>query len=188
MDDKTIVGLFWERDQEAVAAAEKKYGSYCLAIAGRILGDPEDAREAVNDAYLGAWNSIPPQRPAVLSAYLGKLTRRIALNRWQERRAQKRGGGETALALEELGDCVPGGDSVEQAVEQTRLEETLRGFVSRLPETERKLFVCRYWYLDPIADIARRFGYSESKVKTTLCRTRKKLRKHLEKEGFFDET
>ena len=188
MEDHEIVGLYWSRSEEAIRKTETKYGRYCQAIARRILTDEEDAREAVNDAYLAAWNSMPPHRPAVLSAYLGKLTRRISINRRAEKRTGKRGGGEVPLALDELSDCLSAGNDVEQAVEAARLSALMAEFVRALPETERRVFVCRYWHLYPIADLAKKFGFSQSKVKSMLARTRKKLRTKLEQEGILYET
>lgn len=187
MEDKQIVDLYWQRSERAVTETQQKYGSYCYAIANRILGDPEDARETVNDTYLGAWNSIPPHKPLVLSTYLGKLTRRYALKRREWQSAQKRGSGETALALEELSGCIPAGDSPQHHVEQRELTASLDRFLNALPVVQRQVFVCRYWYLEPVGDIAVRFGFSRSKVKSMLHRTRKQLKQHLEREGLYDE-
>ena len=187
MEDKQIVDLYWQRSERAVTETQQKYGSYCYAIANRILGDPEDARETVNDTYLGAWNSIPPHKPLVLSSYLGKLTRRYALKRRERQSAQKRGSGEAALALEELSGCIPAGDSPQHHVEQRELTASLDRFLGTLPVVQRQVFVCRYWYLEPVADIAKRFGFSQSKVKSMLHRLRKQLKQHLEREGLYDE-
>ncbi len=186
MEDGEIVDLYWARDERAVAETEKKYGGYCLTIARNILSDGEDARECVNDTWLGAWNAMPDARPRVLSAFLGTITRRAALSRWREKYAAKRGGGETVLALEELGECVPGGQSAEERVEAQELRRVVAGFVRDLPDEPRRVFLCRYWYLDPVADIARRFGFSQGKVKSMLARTRKKLMEELKKEGVYD--
>ncbi|MBQ7801318.1 MAG: sigma-70 family RNA polymerase sigma factor [Oscillospiraceae bacterium] len=182
MEDREIVALYLQRNERAIGETAAKYGSYCFSIAHNILGNREDAEEAVNDAYLGLWSSIPPHRPVVLSTFLGKITRRTAIKRWQRNTTQKRGGGETALALEELSNCVPARDSVEAAMETAELSRLLNRFVRALPQTERNVFVCRYWYLDPISSIAQRYGFSQSKVKSMLSRTRKKLRTYLQKE------
>lgn len=179
MEDEKIVALYFARDEEAIAETEKKYGNYLSSIAIHIVGDTEDARECVNDTYSDAWQSIPPHRPSVLSAFLGKITRCIAIDRCRKNRAQKRGGGELPLALDELSDCCAGGEEIEDALEKNRLSETLRGFISHLPETERRVFLCRYFYLDPIAVVSERFGFSESRVKSMLWRTREKLRRKL---------
>ena len=185
MDDAEIVALYWARDERAVSESAARYGGYCRAIAERILDNREDAEECVNDTWVGAWWSIPPQRPALLSAYLGKLTRRIALKRLRGRLAARRGGGQAALALEELDDCIPGGQRADEALDARELGRLIDRFLDALPETETRVFVCRYWYLDPVAEIAERFGFSQSKVKSMLHRTRGKLRERLQKEGYF---
>lgn len=183
MEDSEIVMLYLQRREQAIEETAAKYGNYCHTIAYNILQDRLDAEEAVSDTYLGAWNAIPPHRPAILSTFLGKLTRRISIKRWQFRRAQKRGGGEMDLALEELADCIPSGRTVEQELEMAELSKLLNRFVLALPQTEQSVFLCRYWYLDSISAVAKRFGFSESKVKSMLSRTRKKLYAYLQKEG-----
>ncbi len=183
MDDKDIVDLYWQRNQTAVDETAAKYGKLCHSIAYNILGNHQDAEETVNDTYLSAWNSIPPNRPAVLSTFLGKLTRRICINKWREKSAEKRGGGQTALALDELEDCIPDKSSVEQETEAKLLSEAINAFVRDLPAAERDVFLCRYWYMDSIETIAKEFGFSQSKVKSMLYRTREKLRAKLIKEG-----
>ncbi len=161
-----------------------KYGKYCFSIAKNILPSREDAQECVNDTYLDAWNSIPPHRPASLALFLGKITRRICIDRWRQQNARKRGGGETALALEELYQCVPDGCDAEQEYEKRELSRTINTFVKTLPGPEQRIFLCRYWYMDSIKDISKRFHYSESKVKSMLHRTRDKLKAELSKEGY----
>lgn len=183
MEDSQIIALYFQRKEQAIAETDAKFGSYCFSIAYNILGNTEDAEEAVNDAYIGVWNSIPPHRPTVLSTFCGKITRRIAIKRWRENRALKRGGGETALVLEELSECIPAKADVETEMEAVRLRRVLNSFVLTLPAAERMVFVSRYWYLDSIRDIAQRFGFSQSKVKSMLSRTRKKLYICLQKEG-----
>ena len=185
MEDKTIVDLFWTRSENAISETDKKYGRYCRSIAHNILSNDEDAEECVNDTWLGAWNSIPPHRPAVLSTFLGKLTRRISLNRWKAQHAQKRGGGEIAIALEELSEIVPASGGVEEELEGKELSAAINVFLSTLPETERDVFVCRYWFLTSITDISRIFRFSQSKTKSTLYRTREKLKRFLSEEGFL---
>ena len=183
MEDRQIVALYLQRNEQAIAQTDAKYGKYCFSIAYNILANNEDAEEAVNDTYIGAWNAIPPHQPAILSTFLGKITRRIAIKRWRANRTLKRGGGETALALEELAGCIPAGGNPEDEIETAELSKSLNRFVLTLPQTERHVFVCRYWYLDSIGGIAGRFGFSQSKVKSMLSRTRKKLHTHLVKEG-----
>lgn len=185
MEDRDIVALYWERDQDAIAETEKKYGRYCYAIAYNILYNAEDAEESVNDALMNAWNSMPPHMPSILSVFLGKLTRYVSLKKWRYVRTQKRGGGETALVYEELSDCIPGGKSVEEELQEKELAEMIDCFLDELPAVERHVFICRYWYFDDIAAISKQFGFSNSKVKSMLYRIRKKLLCRLREEGIF---
>ena len=184
MDDKSIVDLYFSRDQEAITQTDKKYGHYCYRIAYNILTNNEDAEESVSDTYVAAWRAIPPRRPSVLSTFLGKITRHIAIDRWRERNASKRGGGEVPLALEELQDCVAGMQNVEMDYERKEIIKAYVKFLDALPVTERRVFLCRYWYVDSVEAIADKFGFSQSKVKTMLHRTRAKLRKQLAEEGY----
>ena len=184
MEDDKIVDLYWARSERAIAETAAKYGAYCRTIAYHILFDEEDAQENVNDTYLGAWNSMPPHRPALLRTYLGKIARRISLNKWRDKSRGKRGGGQLPLALEELEACIPAPSSVEETAAARELGEALDRFVSGLPDTERRVFLRRYWYLDPIEDIGQGFGFGTGKVKSMLFRTRTKLRDFLQKEGF----
>ena len=183
MNDKNIVDLYFNRDEEAIAQTDKKYGRYCYSIAYNILTNKEDAEESVSDTYMTAWRAIPPRRPSVLSTFLGKITRHISIDRWRERSAYKRGGGEVTLALEELEDCVAGLQNVEMEYERKELIRAYVKFLDTLPVTERRVFLCRYWYVDSVEAIAEKFGFSQSKVKTMLYRTRVKLRKQLAEEG-----
>ena len=185
MDDKQIVDLYFARSEQAIAETARKYGKYCSSIAQNILGNIPDTEETVNDTYIGAWNSIPPHQPAMLSTYLGKITRRLALKRWAANRALKRGGGEVSLALEELAGCIPSDFDVESRIEMVELTQILNKFVRNLPQPERNVFLCRYWYLYSIEAIARQQDFSQSKVKSMLSRTRKKLYAHLQKEGYL---
>lgn len=184
MDDSIIVELYWSRSEDAITKTTSKYGKYCYAIAYNILASTEDADESVNDTYLGAWNTMPPHRPSILSTFLGKITRRISIDRWRERNAEKRGGGEPALALDELSECLSSSVDTEQAVLFQELTKAVNSFLQALPLDERDVFVCRYWFLASIAEISENFGFSQSKTKSMLFRTRKKLQVHLQKEGF----
>lgn len=183
MDDARIVSLYWDRDEQAIEESESKYGGYCHAIAYRILTNQEDADESVNDTWLAAWESMPPHRPSVLSTYLGKITRRVSLNRWRDSNRDKRGGGEVSLSLDELSECVPDKQDVERAMELTELTEAVNSFLAGLPKIERDVFVCRYWFVASVREIGEKFEFSENKTKSMLFRTRKKLMAHLEKEG-----
>ncbi len=182
MDDNKIIDLYWARSEDAISETASKYGRYCFKIAFNILFNKEDSEESVNDAYLAAWNTIPPRRPKLLAAFLGKMTRYISLDRWKNRTAAKRGGGEVPLVLDELEECVYSTDSTENMYLQKEFARDINYFLESLPEVERKVFLCRYWYLDSIADIAERFDFTESKVTSMLHRTRRKLKRMLEKE------
>ena len=185
MEDSRIVEMFLTRQEAAAAAAQEKYASYCLSVARRILGNEQDAEEAVNDAFLAAWNSIPPQRPEVLSAYLAKLTRRIAVDRIRRTAAEKRGGGEWEAALEEMEDVLPGRADPAGELEAKEREAAVGRFLKSLPEADRLLFLARYWHFRPMAEIARAMGCREGAVRTRLHRLRRRLKALLEKEGYL---
>ena len=184
MEDDRIVDLFWRRSEDAVKEASSKYGQYLYGIAYGILSDAQDAEECVNDTYCDAWETIPPHRPSVLSTFLGKITRRISIDLWRKNCAEKRGGSEIAVALDELDDCVSGSSNVEEEVERKEMTLKINAFLVSLPDTERGVFLCRYWYFDSVSSIAKQFGFSESKITSMLHRTRAKLRVLLEKEGY----
>ena len=185
MDDKTIIDLYWNRSESAISETDKKYGKYCYSIAYNILTNNEETEESVSDTYMAAWKAIPPQRPSNLATFIGKITRHLAIDRWRSRNRHKRGGGEIVLALEELEDCVADDQTVEKAYERKQMALVFNHFLESLPETERRIFLCRYWYMDSISDIAKFFGFSESKVTSMLYRTRKKLRAELQKGDFL---
>ena len=183
MEDRKIVDLYWQRDENAIPETAAKFGGYCRTIAYNILSDAEDAEECLNDTWLRAWNTMPTNRPAKLAPYLGKLSRWISLTRLREKTSLKRGGGETELVLDELAEAVDSGADVEKAVELKELNAALRRFLKTLGETERQVFLARYWFIASIAEIAEKFGFSESKVTSMLHRTRKKLLAYLKEEG-----
>ena len=185
MEDNKIIALYLERNENAIAETNKKYRKYCYSIAHNILHDSEDSEEAVNDTYLGAWNSIPPNVPDVLQTFLGRITRNISLKKIRARNTQKRGNGEYFLVLDEISEFIPSEHDTENDVEVKELAQFINTFLRSLPETERKVFVCRYWYFDSIAEISKQFGFSESKVKSMLFRTRKKLFFKLETEDYL---
>ena len=181
MDDKKIIELFFARDEEAIKETEKKYGKLCSYIASNILASREDSEECVNDTYLAAWNSIPPTRPSKLSAYLGRLTRNLSLNRYKSNNAARRGGGEFALSLDELDDCVA--DTFSQEQDAEALGKIISEFLYTQAKETQQVFVRRYFYSDSIADICDRFGMSESRAKSMLHRTRLALRAYLAEHG-----
>ena len=183
MDDSQIVDLYWKRQGNAVSQTKEKYGRYLFSIANHILQQYEDSEECVNDTYMRAWNSMPDKRPAALAPYLGRITRNLALNRIIEKNTLKRGGGEAALALDELDECTASSYSLEREVEAREIAAAMNRFLSKLPETERALFVSRYWFMAPVRELAEKFGFSESKTVSMLRRTRLKLGKFLTGEG-----
>lgn len=184
MEDEKIVSLYWQREEAAIRETEIKYDRYLTKIAYNILADREDSRESVNDTYLAAWNSMPPHRPAALSAYLAKLTRRISIDRFRYRSRDKRRGSEYAVSLSELGECVSGGNTTEEIVNVKLLADTIGIYLRLQSEEARNAFIGRYYFLDPIKEVAAYCGMSESKCKTLLHRTRVGLKEYLRKEGF----
>ena len=183
MDDSKIVEMYLQRDENAIKETKTKYEKYCSYIANNILNSSLDTEECVNDAYLATWNSIPPSKPNSLRAFIGKITRNIAINRYNANRAKKRNDG-IELVLDELNEVV--GDSESDGrnlTDELTLKYALNAFVGSLKQETREIFVRRYWYLSSIKEISIDYGISESKVKVTLLRTREKLREFLGKEG-----
>ena len=184
MEDHAIVGLYWSRNPEAIQRTSEKYDGYCRAIARNILPDRRDAEECVNDTWLNAWNAMPENRPSLLAPFLGKITRNLAFTRWRASHTEKRGSGELPLVLDELTECVSPANTL-QDVEAAELEEAVNRFLHTLPERECGVFLRRCWFTESIADIAKRYGMRESTVRTSLFRSREKLRRHLTKEGLL---
>ena len=180
MEDEKIVEMYWARSEDAIKETEKKYGSYCRRIAMNILSNELDAEECVNDTYLKAWEAMPPHRPERLSAFLGKITRNVSLNRYARDRAQKRAPIAEAV-YEEIAELIP--DESGDPSSDTELAEAINRFLGSLNAKSRIIFVQRYWYLCSVKDIAKNRSLSESDVKVTLLRTRKKFKEYLEKEG-----
>ena len=185
MDDGQIIDLYWERSEKAIKETAKKYGKYCSYIAYNILHNYEDCEECVNDTYMKAWNAMPPQRPNRLRTFLGKITRNLALNRYEKCSAQKRGTGQIPLVLEELQECIPEPGHGERILDDMALAEAINKFLAGLPGETREIFVRRYWYLSQVKEIASEYAVSESKVKMILMRTRNRLKEALEKEGII---
>lgn len=184
MDDNIIVQMYWERNEKAISVTSEKYGSYCLTIARNILGNHEDAEECVNDTYLNMWNSIPTNRPSVLSVYIGKIVRNLSFNLYKKNKAKKRGSGQITLILDELSELVANSNKLEDEWDCILLTETINSFLADLPVEKRKIFVCRYWYVDSVKDIAERFAITENNVSVILNRLRSKLRNYLIERGF----
>lgn len=184
MEDREIVRLYWERDERAIAETSAKYGRYCTSIAMNILNNPENAEECVNDAYLNAWNSIPPHKPDILSTFLGKIVRNLSLNKYKHIHTAKRGGNEFPLILDELGELVSGEEEILDAVIRNELIKTISGFIASLSEEKQYMFFRRYWYSDSIKDIAAGCGRSENYISVELRRIRNKLRGYLTERGY----
>ncbi len=182
MSELEILELFAARDERAIKKCEESYGAYCRTISFRILQDEGEVAECVNDTWFQAWRSIPPAHPQNLSAYLAKIIRNLSLNRYRSAHQKKRGAGRVAVSLDELAECVPTSETLEQTIEKGRLGELISGFLRELPKEERVMFVRRYFYMDSVAEVAGFFGCSESKVKTTMFRCRKRLQEMLIRE------
>lgn len=186
MSDEQIIELYQKRSEIAIRATNDSYGAYCYSIANRILHNAEDAWECVNDTWLRAWNSIPPQCPQRLRTFLAKITRNLAFDRFKREHAHKRGAGEIQLALDELEECVAANSDVETEVFSEEMKRCIGSFLRGLPEQKRDVFLRRYFYVEPTAAIAKRYGLKESNVLMILSRTRKELKNYLEKEGFLE--
>ena len=184
MTDEGIVNLYWDRNEAAITETDLKYGRYCFSISHNILSNKEDSDECVNDTYNAAWNSMPPQRPVILSAFLGKIVRNISLNRYKELNAQKRGGNQMELILDELGEIASDMPGPDDRVIQTQLVKAINEFLAGLPAEKRIMFVRRYWYADDIGAIAKRMGMSANNVSVEIRRIRLKLRGYLIERGF----
>ncbi len=185
MEDADIIALYWARDEKAIEASYQKYSRYCMSIARNIVQTDEDAEECLNDTWMGAWEAIPPARPTVLSVFLGKITRNIALNKVRAGKCLKRGGEKAMLPFDELSDTICDGRSVEEKAESSEITAVMNAFLAELPEEKRKIFVSRYWYGEEYGEIAGRYGYSRGKVAMMLERLKAKLRDRLMKEGIL---
>lgn len=183
MEDNQIIQLYFDRSEDAISQTAVKYGKYCHTIAYNILHNFEDSEECVNDTYWKAWGIIPPRRPKKLAAFLGKITRNLSLDVYRHYTADKRGGGEMAIALDELGDCVSSLVSMDDYTNEMVLVDTLNRFLASLSAEHRKIFMRRYWYISSVKEIADDYGITESKVKMSLLRSRNQLKAVLEKEG-----
>ena len=181
MEDQQIIKLFWDREEQAVSETAHKYSAYCDAIAFNVLSVKEDAEECVNDTLQKAWDSIPPNRPDNLKAWLGKVCRNAALNLWQRNHAKKRNQGMDLL-LSELEDCIPSSNTVEKEIENSEISMCINKWLRTLPREDRILFVRRYWYGDAVKDLANTRGISPKTIAQKLLRLRKGLKAALEKE------
>ncbi len=184
MEDREIVALYWQRDQTAIQETQRKFGRYLTDIIRRILPSPEDGEEIVNDTCLRAWNSIPPQRPDSLSAYLGKIARRLSIDVLRARGREKRMASAYAVSLSELDDCVPGAAAAEERLDLSLLADAVNAYLRTLSPEARNVFIARYFYMDSLKELAAHSGMSVSKVKSMLYRVRLGLKAYLTKEGF----
>ena len=182
MDDSKIIELFYERSEQAIVALSKKYGSTCHKIAVNILKNDSDAEECVNDTYLGAWNTIPPQNPESLLAYICRIVRNVSVKRYHQNTAKKRNS-YYDVALDELEGCLPAANTVQDEINANELAVLLDGFLDGLDKTNRVMFVRRYWFSDSVSDIAAMFKMNNHAVAVRLSRTREKLRQYLIKKG-----
>ena len=187
MEDSKIIELYFDRDQKAIAATEEKYGAYCFSVAERILRNAEDAEECVSDMYLRVWNAIPPKKPNVLRLFLAGIIRNLAIDRYCANKAEKRGGGDAGLILDELAECIAQEGNLVSDYEGKELGESINKFIKGLPERDGNIFLRRYFFTEPVSMIAEKYGLKENNVTVILSRTRKKLKSHLIKEGYFDE-
>lgn len=183
MEDEQILDLYFSRSEQAIGETAVKYGPYCHSIAFHVLENMEDAEECVSDTWLSAWNAIPPTRPSPFSAFLGRITRNLSIDRWRRNRAVKRGGCQMELALEELKDCVSGAGSLESDLIRRETLGAVNRFLGELNTVERNVFLCRYWYLESSREIGEHTGFSQAKVRSMLHRIRGRLDTYLEKEG-----
>ena len=185
MQDSVIIELYNKRDERAIVETQDKYGAYCMTIAYNILADRLDSEECVNDTYLRAWNTIPPEQPEQLRSYLGAITRNLSLDRYRKKTREKRGGGDMPLALEELDEIIAAPSDVEREYELRALGECINRFLhTRVSARDCDIFLCRYYFVYPIEQIAKQLKFSEAYVRNILSRTRRKLKTYLEKEGY----
>ncbi len=182
MEDEKIIGLYWDRKEEAIQETSSKYVKLCFFIARNILASREDSEECVNDTYLGVWNAIPKQRPSRFSVFVSRIARNLALKKYEYLHAAKRNA-DAICSFEELNDCVSGKEYIENELENRRIEQAIDAFLWRQEEEKRNIFICRYWHFESIEHICRCTGYSQSKIKSLLFNMRKKLREYLESEG-----
>ncbi len=185
MEDCDIIALFEARDERAIRESAEKYGRYCHSLAYRIVCDARDAEECVSDTWLHAWDSIPPQKPSSLKLYLAKLVRNVALNRYQEKKRQKRGGNLVLEPLEELAEVVSGTSDIDTEFRRLALKDAMDRFLRGLSQEDRGIFLRRYFFAESHEEIAKRFHVKETAVRVKLSRTRQKLKVFLEKEGLL---
>lgn len=186
MEDEKIIDMYFERNENAIKETQEKYGDFCFDIAYRILSNREDAKECENDTYLRVWNSIPPQKPSVFMSFLGMITRGLSLDLFRKNHAQRRGGSKIDVSINELEECIPDRAYIYEEIETVELAKMISSFLHTLPKSQCDVFLQRYWYFHSIKEISKHHGFSQSKVKMILLRTRNKLFEALKKEGVFE--
>lgn len=186
MKDDDIIALYWERNEQAIRETQARYGFTCFRVAQNILKSREDCEECVNETWLRAWNGIPPAKPNNLKQFLITITRNLAFNTWRRQNAERRGGGEIEAVLDELEECVSASGNPEDQLVGQELRNSINGFLKNLTVRERDVFLRRYYYVESVQDISDRYGIKTGNVAVMLWRVRKKLRKHLEKEGYLE--
>lgn len=185
MTDNEIIQMLEARRESGISALSEQYGAYCRQIAFRLTGRPEDAEEVVNDVWLRAWESIPPQKPISLQHYLAKLTRNLSFDRIRRQKAEKRGGNELPLVLEELENCLPAGETPESSLSAKELGFAINRFLDTQPRRNQDIFLRRYFFAETVAEIASRYHMREDNVRLTLSRTRTKLKAYLKQGGYL---
>lgn len=183
MDDVRIVEMLWQRDDGALSALKDRHERLILSVAQNVLKNREDSEECLNDTLLATWNAIPPAKPENLGAFVCKIARNLSLKKWRSKTAEKRGGKAFYCLISELDDCISDGKTVDETIDQRALAAIIDTFLRSLDTDERDLFILRYFYFYSVASLAEKFGFSRSKVKTQLYRTRQKLSIRLQKEG-----
>lgn len=186
MTDEEIIGLFWRRDENGIRQAEKTYGRLCQTLMGRILANDCDVQECMNDLWLQVWTSIPPQRPVYFKMYLATISRNLACTRLRDSRTEKRGEGRLPAILDELAECIPGGDTPEDTYAAKELGAAINAFVRALPRKECDIFIRRYFFAETTEEIASRYAMRKNTVSVSLNRTRNKLREYLKREGYYE--
>lgn len=184
MEDREIIQLFWERDESAIRETSQKFGGYCRSIARGILKNYEDSEDCVNETLMRAWESIPPKKPPSLGAFLGRITKNIALDRIKYSQREKRGGSELTLVYEELSEIISGDSGADDILVRKEMMSLISRFLRGSSDVNRRVFVLRYWYCRSVSDIARELGLKEDHTYTILSRMREKLRRYLKKEGY----
>ena len=184
MNDNSIIDLYFARDNGAISATAEKYGVYLHKIAANILSDKQDEEECLNDTYLKIWNTIPPIRPLSLQAYAAKIIRNLAFDKYRKEKAEKRGGSDVPLILDELAEIVSGRDTPETELDRKELVKAIADFLDTLKIEKKAYFICRYWHAMSVKDIAEKYGKSENHIAVSLSRIRAKMKEYLTERGF----